>query len=141
MATSSQTGPAQRLSLEDKPDASQTDVPSWVSEWRDCSLGTITRWEANLLAKFLGGSQWKWGRKGRSCSSAALLGESFFPSSYSRIKTRNDAFSLPSSTSTLVLVVLLIVAAGKMTEQGRREGGGREGVEALCVFTVHLIEN
>lgn len=55
MATGSPAGPAQRLSREDKPAASQTDLPSWVSEWRDCSLGTITRGEVNLLGKFLSG--------------------------------------------------------------------------------------
>lgn len=59
MATGSPAGPAQRLSQEDKPAASQTDLPSWVSEWRDCSLGTITRREVNLLGKFLSGAQWK----------------------------------------------------------------------------------
>lgn len=62
MATGSQAGPVQCLSWEDKPAASQTDLPSWVSEWRDCSLGTITRGEANLLGKFLSGLHRK--RKG-----------------------------------------------------------------------------
>lgn len=56
MATGSQAGPVQCLSREDKPAASQTDLPSWVSEWRDCSLGTTTRGEANLLGKFLRGN-------------------------------------------------------------------------------------
>lgn len=60
MATGSQAGPVQCLSWVDKPAASQTDLPSWVSEWRDCSLGTITRGEANLLGKFLSGLHWKW---------------------------------------------------------------------------------
>lgn len=60
MATGSQAGPVQCLSREDKPAASQTDLPSWVSEWRDCSLGTITRGKANLLGKFLSGLHCKW---------------------------------------------------------------------------------
>lgn len=60
MATGSQAGPVHCLSWEDKPAASQTNLPSWVSEWRDCSLGTITRGEASLLGKFLSGLHWKW---------------------------------------------------------------------------------
>lgn len=60
MAAGSQAGPVHCLSREDKPAASQTNSPSWVSEWRDCSLGTTTRGEASLLGKFLSGLHWKW---------------------------------------------------------------------------------
>lgn len=60
MATGSQVGPVQCLSWEDKPAVSQTNLPSWVSGWRDCSLGTITRGEAKLLGTFLSSLHWKW---------------------------------------------------------------------------------
>lgn len=50
---------AQKINLLPK-----TNLPSWVSEWRGCSLGTITRGEASLLGKFLSGLRWKWKGEG-----------------------------------------------------------------------------
>lgn len=134
MATGSQAGPVQCLSWEDKAAASQTDLLSWVSEWRDCSLGTITRGEAKLLGKFLTGFHWK-------LKEEEDEGRNYFLVILSRRGTNFYVCVRTKTRQQWLFFILLLAAlhtlvpaspAGNSTWEVRRTRGREQGFRYIC---------